>query len=78
MAPLDKLPVRGELDRVPFAQTPKRHSVALEVLEACGAKEIETADGQWRDGKWIDFDPVAPPDAETTAQVSLRGVVRPR
>ena len=26
--------------------------------------DIETAKGHWRDGKWIDFDPVAPPGAE--------------
>ena len=26
--------------------------------------DIETAEGHWRDGKWIDFDPVAPLGAE--------------
>ncbi len=30
-------------------------------LRNAGAKDIEQADGQWRDGDWIDFDPVRPP-----------------
>jgi len=33
-------------------------------LQASGAKDIETAEGHWRDGKWADFDPVAPPGGE--------------
>jgi hypothetical protein len=44
---------------------------ALELLQSSGAKDIETAEGQWRDGKWIDFDPVAAPGnavAETAAE----------
>jgi hypothetical protein len=34
---------------------------AVAQLRAHGAKLIEAADGEWRDGTWIDFDPVRPP-----------------
>jgi hypothetical protein len=44
-------------------QTPQRER-ALDVLLATGAQDIETADGEWRDGIWVDFDPLAPPGAE--------------
>lgn len=26
-----------------------------------GARDVERAEGQWRDGRWEDFDPLAPP-----------------
>lgn len=31
-------------------------------LRNAGAKDIEQAVGNWRDGDWIDFDPVRPPN----------------
>ena len=31
------------------------------MLRAHGAKDIERASGMWRDGDWVDFDPVASP-----------------
>jgi hypothetical protein len=43
---------------------PEQRASALEVLQASGAKDIETAEGHWHDGQWTDFDPVAPPGAE--------------
>jgi len=36
--------------------------VAVSVLHDHGARMIERAEGAWRDGKWVDFDPVRPPD----------------
>ena len=36
--------------------------VAIGVLHDHGARMIERADGAWRDGKWVDFDPVRPPN----------------
>jgi hypothetical protein len=42
----------------------EQRATALAVLGSAGAKDIESAEGQWRDGKWIDFDPVAPPATE--------------
>lgn len=30
-------------------------------LRNCGAEDIEQADGEWRDGDWVDFNPVQEP-----------------
>ena len=30
-------------------------------LRRGGARDVERAEGQWRDGRWEDFDPLAPP-----------------
>jgi hypothetical protein len=30
----------------------------IEAMRANGAKLVELDDGEWRDGKWVDFDPV--------------------
>ena len=35
--------------------------VAVDLLRQAGARMIERADGAWRDGRWIDFDPIKPP-----------------
>jgi len=59
-----------------FAPEPERHATALEVLQASGAQDIETAEGHWRDGKWTDFDPLKPPGAE--AGGPLAGDARPQ
>ena len=45
--------VRSENDQVTTRATV--------VLNDHGAADLEMADGTWRDGKWIDFDPVTPP-----------------
>ena len=44
------------------ADTFADEDVAIGVLHDHGARMIERADGAWRDGKWVDFDPVRPPD----------------
>jgi hypothetical protein len=36
---------------------------ACAVLRAAGGADIERARGQWRDGQWVDFDPVQPPQS---------------
>lgn len=33
-------------------------------------KSMETADGEWRDGVWVDFDPIVPPGAERGGPLS--------
>jgi len=38
-------------------------SQACAVLRAAGGVDVERARGQWRDGQWVDFDPVQPPQA---------------
>jgi len=42
--------------------TPERRQTAIEVLQRLGARGIEQAEGEWRDGTWANFDPVAPPN----------------
>ncbi|MCY1204241.1 hypothetical protein D9M68_475140 [compost metagenome] len=32
-----------------------------DLLRREGAKDVERADGQWVDGRWVDFDPLVPP-----------------
>lgn len=38
-----------------------RERAALDALRTTGAHNIERADGEIRDGDWIDFDPIASP-----------------
>jgi hypothetical protein len=35
---------------------------AVDVLRAAGAIEVERAEGTWRDGTWVDFDPARTPE----------------
>jgi hypothetical protein len=44
------------------AQSAQEQDRAVTVLHGHGARMIERADGAWRDGKWMDFDPVRAPD----------------
>lgn len=34
---------------------------AARILSTLGGKDVEQASGRWRDGKWVDFDPVHAP-----------------
>ena len=43
------------------ADSAEDRSIAVDVLRDHGARMIERADGAWRDGKWVDFDPVHAP-----------------
>jgi len=40
---------------------PEAERTAIDVLRAHGAQDIERREGEWRNGQWVDFDPVAPP-----------------
>ncbi len=42
------------------AATQEQHDGAVSIFRRQGARGIEEAEGQWKDG-WTDFDPVAPP-----------------
>jgi len=33
----------------------------VQTLRMHGAKDVEKADGEWRDGQWVDFNPVSAP-----------------
>jgi len=63
----------------PAAQAPMRHAGVLaavhvdveqeaeaaRILREAGGMDVERAEGRWRDGKWVDFDPVSAPTPET-------------
>lgn len=40
---------------------PNSENLVIDTLKNEGAQGIERADGQWRDGEWVDFDPQRPP-----------------
>jgi hypothetical protein len=40
---------------------PLNEKLVVDTLRAEGAVDIEEAQGEWRDGDWVDFDPVAAP-----------------
>jgi hypothetical protein len=42
--------------------SPEDEETAVGVLRNGGAQMIERASGSWHNGKWVDFDPVSPPD----------------
>lgn len=40
---------------------PANEQTAIRLLQAAAAEDIERAQGDWQDGGWVDFDPLAPP-----------------
>lgn len=52
---------------VPMAE---QRIFAADVLRQRGAREVEEMEGTWRDGQWIDFDPVRGSPPETQNQHS--------
>lgn len=40
--------------------TPTTESAVRETLKAAGVSDIERATGEWRDGHWVDLNPVEP------------------
>ena len=50
---------------------PANERKVIDVLMAAGVEDLERAQGDWQDGQWVDFDPLAPPhkiDVETRTQ----------
>lgn len=43
------------------APTPSSRDEAVRTLRSAGALDIERAHGEWRQGRWTDFDPTVPP-----------------
>lgn len=41
---------------------PDKQEEVAGILRAAGGKDVERAQGRWSQGRWEDFDPVAPPD----------------
>ncbi|HZP86518.1 MAG TPA: hypothetical protein VFB54_06835 [Burkholderiales bacterium] len=42
--------------------------VALDTLRSAGALDIERREGEWREGQWVDFDPLSPPAVVTKTE----------
>jgi len=40
---------------------PHNEKTVIEMLAAAGVEDVERAQGEWRNGEWVDFDPLAPP-----------------
>ncbi|WP_232467675.1 hypothetical protein [Bordetella genomosp. 9] len=43
---------------------PSREAQACKVLRDAGGVDVERAQGRWQEGRWVDFDPLQPPDRE--------------
>ena len=61
--PTDGVPLERPAGFIVAARAPEyaRRVIAANVLESMGAKDVERADGTWRMGKWVDFDPLQSP-----------------
>ena len=35
--------------------------IVIDLLSAAAVEDMERAQGEWQDGQWVDFDPLAPP-----------------
>lgn len=60
-APAPELRPAGIMVAV-HTDSPEDEELAIDLLRDRGAQTVERADGAWRNGKWVDFDPVRPPD----------------
>jgi hypothetical protein len=61
--PADGVPIERPAGYIVAARAPEypRRVIAANVLQSVGAKDVERADGTWRMGKWVDFDPLQSP-----------------
>ena len=41
---------------------PQNEGTVIDLLAAAAVEDLERAQGEWRDGEWVDFDPLAPPN----------------
>lgn len=57
--PADSEPAGGPMVAV-CVDRPGSEAAAILILSRCGAREIERAQGEWRDGGWADYDPAGP------------------
>jgi muconolactone delta-isomerase len=39
---------------------PEQESRAIEILRRCGSHHLWRAEGTWRNGSWLDYDPRGP------------------
>ena len=55
---------------------PANENRVIDTLRSGGAADIEQAFGEWRDGDWVDFDPVAAPRLVDSPTSSARQAVQ--
>ena len=41
---------------------PDQEARAAQILREAGGKDVEHAQGRWREGRWVDFDPLSAPE----------------
>ncbi len=51
----------GVIIAIRIAEPSDAEGSVVHSLEQRGAQDIEKTEGQWRNGEWVDFDPVRPP-----------------
>jgi hypothetical protein len=56
------------------AASSEREQEAVRVLRACGADNIEQADGVWENGDWLDFNPTTEPILVDQQQLHAPGI----
>ncbi|WP_249279010.1 hypothetical protein [Bordetella genomosp. 5] len=44
--------------------TPQQEPDAVRILRGAGGQDVERAQGRWREGRWVDFDPLVAPERE--------------
>ncbi len=54
---------------------PENERDVAQTLRTQGGADVEQAEGQWRDGSWVDFDPVRPPVLSDKVQPDREGAV---
>jgi hypothetical protein len=59
---------RGGILVAAHTPTSTSHDEAVRTLQSSGAIEVEAAQGEWRDGRWVDFDPTLPPARASAAE----------
>ncbi len=57
----DSPPVRPSGVLLAVHVEPGQQTDVADMLRACGGKDVERANGRWREGRWVDFDPIEPP-----------------
>ena len=67
-APEDRAPRRGGVLLAVHVMDDKERADAIAALRKGGALDIESAEGEWRDRDWVDFDPTKTPDRVGNAE----------
>ena len=53
---------------------PHNEKTVIDLLASAAVEDLERAQGEWRDGEWVDFDPLAPPHKIDAGKRTQAGV----